>query len=49
MAEGVFGAIPVLELCKREKLISEEIWTELKTELEVLARMLTALIKGTDR
>jgi len=41
--------VPLLELCKREKLIPEETWIELKAELEILSRMLTALIKGTGR
>ncbi len=39
----------MLELCKREKLITEERHTELKAELEVLSKMLTALIKATDK
>ena len=46
---SVFECVPLLELCKREKLISEEEWAELKAELEVLSKMLTALIKGTDK
>ena len=46
---SVFECVPVLELCKREKLITEEKHTELKAELEVLSRMLTALIKGTEK
>jgi four helix bundle protein len=46
---SVFECVPLLELCKREKLIPEETWAELKAELEVLSRMLTALIKGTHR
>jgi hypothetical protein len=29
--------------------MSEEISAELKAELEVLSKMLTALVKGTDR
>ncbi|HBA38498.1 MAG: four helix bundle protein [Deltaproteobacteria bacterium RIFCSPLOWO2_02_56_12] len=46
---SVFECVPVLELCRRQKLITEEKHTELKTELEVLSKMLTALIKGTDK
>ena len=46
---SVFECVPVLELCKREELISEESHAEFKSELEVLSRMLTALIKGTDK
>jgi len=46
---SVFECVPVLELCKREKLITEEKHTELKAELEVLSKMLTALIKGTEK
>lgn len=45
---SVFECVPVLELCKREKLITEEKSADLKAELEVLSKMLTALIKATD-
>ena len=44
---SVFECVPLLELCKRDKLITDEDHTSLKAELEVLAKMLTALIKGT--
>jgi len=46
---SVFECVPVLELCRREKLITEEKHAELKAELEVLSKMLTALIKGTEK
>lgn len=46
---SVFECVPVLELCKRQKLITEEKCLDLKTELEILSKMLTALIKNTDR
>ena len=46
---SVFECVPLLELCKREKLITEDTWADLKAELEVLSKMLTALIKGTDK
>jgi len=46
---SVFECVPVLKLCRREKLITEEKHTELKAELEVLSKMLTALIKGTEK
>jgi len=46
---SVFECVPLLELCRREKLISEQEWVDLKSELEVLSKMLTALIKGTDK
>jgi four helix bundle protein len=46
---SVFECVPLLELCRREKLITEEEWAELKAELEVLSKMLTALIKGTEK
>jgi hypothetical protein len=39
----------VLELCKGEKLVTETTWAELKVEPEVLSKMVTALIKGTDK
>jgi hypothetical protein len=38
-----------VELCRREGLITEENCAELRAELEVLAKMITALIKGVDR
>jgi len=43
------SGVPLLELCKRENLITYETWAGLKAELEVLSKMLTALVKGTDR
>lgn len=46
---SVFECVPLLELCKREKLFAEDRWAEFNAELEVLAKMLTALINGTDR
>ncbi len=46
---SAFECVPVLELCKREKLITEEKCADLKAELEVLSKMLTALIKSTDK
>ena len=46
---SVFEYVPLLELCKREKLISEVTWAELKSELEVLSKMLTALINGAEK
>ncbi len=45
----VFECVPLLELCKRKKLITDSQFTSLKAELEVLARMLSALIKGTGK
>jgi four helix bundle protein len=44
---SVFECVPLLELCKREKLITEDTWADLKAELEVLSKMLTALINAT--
>jgi four helix bundle protein len=46
---SVFECVPLVELCRREKLITEETAAALKTELEVLSKMLTAPIKGTDK
>ena len=45
---SVFECVPLLELCRRQKLINEDHCTTLKGELEILAKMLSALIKGTD-
>ncbi len=46
---SVFECVPLLELCKRKKLITEENCGRLKGELEILAKMLSALIKGTEK
>lgn len=46
---SVFECVPLLELCKRENLITEEQHEGLKAELEVLSKMLSALIKGVDK
>ncbi len=46
---SVFECVPLLELCRRGKLITEEQFANLKAELEVLAKMISALIKGTEK
>ena len=46
---SAFECVPLLELCKRKKLIAEETCAGLKAELEILSRMLSALIKGMDK
>ena len=46
---SVFECVPLLELCKREKLITEDTWAEIRSELEIISKMLTALIQGTDK
>ena len=46
---SVFECVPLVELCRRRQLLSDEICAELKAELEVLSKMLTALVKGSDR
>jgi four helix bundle protein len=45
---SAFECVPLLELCKRKELITKETCQELRAELEVVAKMLTALIKGTE-
>ena len=45
---SAFECVPLVELCRRKKLITEETCQELRAELEVIAKMLTALIKGTE-
>ena len=45
---SAFECVPLLELCRRKNLITEETCQELRAELEVIAKMLTALIKGTE-
>jgi four helix bundle protein len=46
---SVFECVPLLELCKREKLLTEEDHASLKAELEILAKMLSALIRGAEK
>ena len=46
---SIFECVPLVELCRREGLITEENCAELRAELEVLAKMISALIKGMDR
>ena len=46
---SVFECVPLLELCKRKGLITDENCGDLKQELESLAKMLSALIKGADK
>ena len=46
---SVFECVPLLELCRREKLLTEEDCTSLKGELEAMAKMLSALLKGAER
>jgi len=46
---SVFECVPLLEFCRRQKWIGEEDHNSLKGELEVLAKMLSALIKSGER
>ncbi len=46
---SVFECVPLLELCRRKRLITDEGHTSLKAELEVLSKMLTELAKGTEK
>ena len=46
---SAFECVPLLELCKREKLITEETHAGLKEELEIVSKMLSALIKGVEK
>lgn len=46
---SIFECVPLVELCRLEKLIPEDTCVGLKEELEALAKMITALIKGVDR
>jgi four helix bundle protein len=44
---SVFECVPLIELCRRQEWIDEERCRALKEEMEVLGKMLSALIKGT--
>ena len=41
---SAFECVPILELCARKKLISDETNTLFKKEIEVIAKMLSGLI-----
>jgi four helix bundle protein len=43
---SAFDCVPLLELCRRRKLIDETKCMKLKGELDILARMLTRLVRG---
>jgi four helix bundle protein len=45
---SVFECVPLLELCRRRKGVADDYAKDLKGELDILAKMLSALIKGTD-
>src|SRR5262245_51084757 len=45
---SAFECVPLVELCRRKKLMTEETCPELKAELEIIAKMLAALIRGTE-
>jgi four helix bundle protein len=45
---SVFECVPLLELCLRQKWITEDNYTEFREALEVMAKMLSALIRGVD-
>ena len=46
---SVFECVPLLELCRRQELITKDTAADLKADLEVMSKMLTALTKGTDK
>lgn len=43
---SAFDCVPLLELCRRRKLIDETECMKLEAELDTLARMLTRLVRG---
>jgi four helix bundle protein len=45
---SAFECVPLVELCRRKQLMTKETSEEIKAELEVICRMLTALIKGSE-
>lgn len=46
---SVQECVPLLELAKRRKLIDEKAQNSFQEELEILAKMLSGLIKGIDK
>ena len=45
---SVQECIPLLELARRKKLISKQAVAELRNNLEIIAKMISSLIKGID-
>ena len=43
---SLMECIPLLEIARRRKFISEQIFTQLQAELETIAKMLSGLISG---
>jgi four helix bundle protein len=46
---SAFECVPLVELCRRKKLITDATCQDLIAELEIISKMLTALIKGTEQ
>ena len=46
---SVHEGVPLLELAKRRAFISHQICTELRNELQTIAKMLSGLISGLDK
>lgn len=45
---SAFECVPLVEVCRRKKLLTEDVCQELRAEIEIISKMLTALIKGTE-
>ncbi len=43
---SAFECVPLVELCHRKKLMTEQTCQELRAKLEIICKMLTAPIKG---
>ncbi len=46
---SVQECIPILELCQRKGLINPERHQELKEKIEIIAKMISGLIRGLDK
>jgi four helix bundle protein len=46
---SAYECIPILDLLRRKKLIDEQIFTDLKNEVETMAKMLTKLVQSMDK
>jgi len=44
---SVHECVPLIELCRRKDLLEEATCTELKQDLEIIAKMLSGLMAGT--
>ena len=45
---SAYECVPILDLLHRKKLIDDQVYDDLKAEIDVIARMLTKLVQSTE-